>query len=472
MQYSNRSFQTKNLAKTILCSSTLLLMTQYVCANQVNLNIQVQGEGQVLSSDGSISCAEDCDFTIEASQVIKLGPENADNFDGWSVDSCDYGNGLLVDQTPFSIGSATNGAKTIVAADLDGDNDMDVVTIDLFGKAVRVRFNDGIGNFSAPVTVDNLQYPSSVVTADWDGDTDQDIIAVDYSSRKIYWYPNSGAGEFEEAIEIVLPVENVYAIAVNDLNQDGNLDLLVSSFGANIRGDLATLQNSITNAEMAWYLNDGQGSFSERLVVSTGEGAITLDSGDIDQDGDIDAVAALITEGKTVYYENHENQFQQKYTVKDTSGAYGVAVYDVDNDADLDILSAGYWSKELTLHINSGNGIFEDEVKVGNHGDGVSATAMADLNQDGLGDILMGVFNHNRFTWYQGQSVIECAFSSAQDKQVKAYFSENASGSEEVVSEVGGKSGGSSGLLLLSIMGLCYLRKLRYVAFDSLFITK
>ena len=96
----------------------------------------------------------------------------------------------------------------MIAADLDGDGDLDVVSAGYQdGRFVWYENTDGAGTFAAGQDIDLLDSAQSVVAADLDGDGDLDLVACDQVGGRIVWYENTdGLGTFSAAIDIALDV--------------------------------------------------------------------------------------------------------------------------------------------------------------------------------------------------------------------------------------------------------------------------
>ncbi len=96
----------------------------------------------------------------------------------------------------------------VTAADLDGDDDLDVVSAGYQdGRFVWYENTDGAGTFAAGQDIDLLDSARSVVAADLDGDGDVDLVACDQVGGRIVWYENTdGLGSFSAAIDIALDV--------------------------------------------------------------------------------------------------------------------------------------------------------------------------------------------------------------------------------------------------------------------------
>jgi len=193
-----------------------------------------------------------------------------------------------------------NGIQGAVLADLDGDGDLDLAVAQL-DHASAVLLNDGTGTFAvqgpACFTSDVLP-SSSVVAGDLDGDGDIDLVfgGCERSGlpRQSRIMRNLGGGCFlQEVLDMV--DEDVRAAAIGDLDGDGDLDVAF--------GGADALGGPVSPLVLA---NDGTGLFkrtpwSGRPVVASALGVM-----DADEDGDLELWVGL--QDRDHWYAGHERQ--------------------------------------------------------------------------------------------------------------------------------------------------------------------
>ncbi len=93
------------------------------------------------------------------------------------------------------ITNLTNGVKSVVAGDLDGDGDVDVAAVSYVGDTVDWFENDGAVDpaFSRHSVTTTLLGQMSMEIADVDGDGNDDLVVASYFDGKIAWYQNDGS---------------------------------------------------------------------------------------------------------------------------------------------------------------------------------------------------------------------------------------------------------------------------------------
>ena len=196
------------------------------------------------------------------------------------------GSGSFTQRDVFDIGQPS----AVKAGDIDQDGDVDIVVTDRFFNGVSWLENNGSENFSEHVVSNNLSSPRSVFLADLDNDGDLDISSASFNDNKVSWFENNGdlTQEWDEVSisNIALGAEE---IVVGDIDGDGFMDLLSASS---------------SDDRIAWYENEGNGTFTEFEIDISLNGTNSLDRADIDGDGDLDVVGFSSADNQIVWYEN------------------------------------------------------------------------------------------------------------------------------------------------------------------------
>lgn len=124
---------------------------------------------------------------------------------------------------------------SIVFADVDNDNDQDVVVTgrELSGTRIaRLFLNDGNGTFTPNngTNMTGVSY-SSVDFADVENDGDLDLIVtgmIGNTAEKTSLYKNNGVGNFTEVPNMIFDQVGYSSVGFSDVNNDGYSDLLIT----------------------------------------------------------------------------------------------------------------------------------------------------------------------------------------------------------------------------------------------------
>jgi hypothetical protein len=237
---------------------------------------------------------------------------------------------------------------SLVASDVDSDGDLDLITGSWEWDGIAWYENaDGLGTFSSRKAVaeySSVMFVSSLVAADLDGDLDVDIAAAHTYGWS--WYENIGAHEMPWPVKTIEGTRGVDVLEAADVNGDGNLDL-IAGFS---QGRYAT------EGSVKWYeYSDTLGTFGDgQTIVTQQSGVDSVEAMDIDGDGDQDIIvsassgtqSSLTTAPDNIaWYENTDGQgtFGAVHVITtQVDGPAAVLAADVDRDGDLDVISAAY----------------------------------------------------------------------------------------------------------------------------------
>ena len=154
-----------------------------------------------------------------------------------------------------TITTSAYAARSVYAADLDGDGDLDVLSASFNDDRIAWYENDGSGTFVSMQTITtSADGAQDVYAADLDGDGDYDILSASYNDDQIAWYENNGTGTFGSMQFITTLADGANGVYVADLDGDG---------------DCGVLSASSNDDRIAWYENNGTGNFGNIQTLTT-----------------------------------------------------------------------------------------------------------------------------------------------------------------------------------------------------------
>lgn len=278
------------------------------------------------------------------------------------------------------------GPTSVVAADLDGDGDLDLVTANWgdwyeLNNTVSILKNNGDGTFAAKVDYETSFGPRSVFAADLDGDGDKDLATANYTNdsppgHTVSILKNNGDGTFAISVDYEAGNYLIFVFAA-DIDGDGDLDLAIAN---DFSDSISVLKNT------------GDGTFAIRIVYPVEYAPSSVLASDLDEDGDIDLVTTN-TANVSVLKNNGDGTFGPKDNYPTGNFPASVFAADLDNDGDKDlaVVNAEYWFYGLNSTIsvlnNNGDGTFSTKVDYSAEGSPVSVFA-SDLDNDGDLDLV------------------------------------------------------------------------------------
>ena len=274
--------------------------------------------------------------------------------------------------------------------------------------AVEVDVDDSPVEFLVPSRV------KDAYTIDLDGDGDLDVLAATYHT--IAWYANDGQGNFGDQQLISTQIAAGEVVYATDLDGDGDLDVLsISSL------------DDVNEGKIAWYENDGSGTFGEQQVIDLGGGPSDGQVIDLDGDGDDDVLASFSYDNQIAWYANDgQGNFGDRQIITtqapDPRSVYAI---DLDGDGDVDVLSASAFDDKIAWYENDGIGNFGPQQIIATQTNGARSAYAADLDGDGDQDVLSASRNDDKIAWYendgQGNFGEQQAISTELDRASNVY---------------------------------------------------
>ena len=286
--------------------------------------------------------------------------------------------------------------------DIDGDDDLDVVYKSNLDKIAWLENMDGMGSFGAEQLISEDNYPYAMKASDLDSDGDLDMIAILFG-QGIVWFENlDGQGNFGPGVVIAFPFDLSPILASMDLDNDGDLDIIVALEGG--------------PGSLNWFENDGFGNFAPIQEIyqfsfsSDWTNVLNITTTDINADGKIDLLIDTEHDDTPDYIYWLENldaagNFSNPILIDIKTTSLGsLRSYDLDNDNDLDILVSYYYNGSYLAWFENldGQGTFGPKQIINTAVQRATDASAADLNGDGILDIISASSFDDKIAWYEG----------------------------------------------------------------------
>ncbi|MCP3996773.1 MAG: hypothetical protein GY722_17190, partial [bacterium] len=366
-------------------------------------------DGTPSFTEGGAAAVLDADVNISDAELDALNSGNGD-YHGASVTLGRNGGVSTEDVFSFADGNgitletSTSLNKTVLQKSGATIGIFDTTTIP---GELRITFTNSGGQTPTSADVDYIlqqityanssDAPPATAQIDWsfdDGNTGSQgtggaltaLGSTTVSITAVNDAPNFDTASFTTHT-ITTGADGASSTVAMDIDGDGDLDVL--SADQNID-------------QIAWYENDGSGSFIATHVVSTNAGAvISVTAADVDGDGDMDILSASFSDNKVAWYENDGAENFTEHTI--TTGANGalvVTTVDMDGDGDMDVLSASQTDDTVAWYENDGSQNFsKHDISTG--ADKVKSITTADVDGDGDIDVLSASYNDDKIAWYE-----------------------------------------------------------------------
>jgi hypothetical protein len=264
--------------------------------------------------------------------------------------SINYGNGTFKAPVTYTLPGSSTIPNCIAAADYNNDGNVDLAVPLLNTNQVAVYLGNGDGTFKSPV-ISTIDLPSGYVfssagcaAADFNADGDIDLAAwTNYGQNsssavtEIYVLKGEGNGSFNSSPYPALANSTSFQpdqqLFVGDYDSDGKADIAATTSIEDNEGNTAT-----TTIHVLY----GNGNFTfDATTPYTGNGLISIGSGDLNSDGFTDLWA--LTNGHSAnqqlgtFYGNASRTFESYWIDTPLSNPVGASV------------DGWYWQPQLTM---------------------------------------------------------------------------------------------------------------------------
>jgi hypothetical protein len=262
-------------------------------------------------------------------------------------------------------------AGTIVSADFDSDGKPDLaVGGETVAPTITILLGDGRGKFIAGTNLGSIP-AEKIRTADLNNDGNADLLTTSYDGGSLQIYLGNGDGTFGQALNTTVPNSELWP-TIGDINHDGIPDVAVAR---------------IFNKALRVLIGNGDGTFTNAGDLATGDIPQSPVISDFNGNGNAD-IAVSNTFGATfnVYLGNGDGTFQTPIITAAPNPIYSAAA-DVNGDGKMDLVLA---SNATKLYLGNGDGTFlPPQTLLAEYG----TTQIVDVDGDGKLDVAVASSN-------------------------------------------------------------------------------
>ncbi len=292
--------------------------------------------------------------------------------------------------------NAGHSPLDLFLGDLDNDGDLDVTTSNVKDGTLTLVPNNGDGTFSTYEFYYVGGWPRGLAMGDIDNDDDLDLVTANYLGGSLSIRYNDGTGYFPKHFIKYIAVEP-FAVIIEDLDMDGSLDMVSADEGL---------------FELVLVYNDGNGNFTKRenLHYDIGGYPYAILYHDLNGDGIKDLITSNNGQNSLSFLWGQDNNtftpFVDYYSKE--LRPFGIVVGDIDGDGDDDLVctNLGFDTDpeyNLTFLWNDGNGTFTSHENMEVGADPVNLR-LSDIDLDGDLDIVVANMGSSSVTILKNQN--------------------------------------------------------------------
>lgn len=278
--------------------------------------------------------------------------------------------------------------KNVAVGDFNQDGKLDIAAVDFLTGAVQIFNGVGDGTFTAGALLSTGDTSADkIVVADFNGDGWPDLAVASNGGSNFVVFLNDTTGNFPATGVPVATFSGATDLVAADVNGDGKIDLLLPEPQP---GNLAV------------FLGDGLGGFAAEQDYPLGNNPIQIAVGDVNNDGNPDVVAtdqdynlgmgivvALGTGQASLF--SAPNSTPYPVTTQNTF-AYSphpeyVQMTDLNGDGNLDLIYTNQQYGTVGVMFGNGDGTFATPTEYPTDGAATGLT-LTDINQDGAMDVV------------------------------------------------------------------------------------
>ncbi len=316
--------------------------------------------------------------------------------------------------------SSAAGTLDVHTGDFNGDGIKDVASLSTGG--LQVRMGNGDGTFgSSPSFTAGTTLATDLNVADINDDGYDDIIVADRSAGSVKVWQSTGSGTFVQSATINVNAAiglNPANVEIGDINGDGHLDIVTGLQGG--------------PPGVATILGNGNGTFQVATATPAGpQGAFNLDVAlaDMNGDGSLDIIASERAPGVVhVQLNNGNGTFQSSLVTFVDDWADSIEIADLNEDGVQDLVVYGTNFNYMRSFMGTGLGTFHSESTFAMEADAPAhfngGVRLADLNDDGHIDMIYNPIADDTFyaRFGNGDGTFSSATSFASGSNMRNFW--------------------------------------------------
>lgn len=324
--------------------------------------------------------------------------------------------------------SVSSYPSSVMTADINGDNALDLISTNINSHSISVLLGDNSGNFSSNTDFEVGYTPTALAVADFNNDAKIDIAVANSASNSTSVLTGDGSGNFSAATDYAVGLRP-YALATADINGDTKADLIsvnknsntisvllngkftshsdfsvgnspnaltVADFNHDNKRDVAVTNWSSNSVSIL--LGNGQGGFLAKTDFTVGTNPSAVIAADFNGDSHIDlAVANTNSNTVSVLLANGSGGFLAKSDFVVGSSPQSLSSADFNGDNKIDLAVANYYTNNVSILLGNGTGSFATHID-NTVGHFPSAISTGDFNGDAKTDIVTANYLDNNLS--------------------------------------------------------------------------
>jgi hypothetical protein len=275
-------------------------------------------------------------------------------------------------------------------ADLDGNGFSDLVVSTMSPNLINLYLRQPGGELAkTPISQESGFFPVSLAAGDFLGDQTNELVALDLSGGELVLMTYEGIDGF--VTHSTVPFSSSYSqLKVADIDHDGHEDIYLAQ---------------ANRQQVDVLFGQGEGAFAPVLSLDLPLGAYDVAALDLNQDSNLDLVVTDGLSRVWTLLNLDGRSFGSPVHTQAGSGARSIEVADLDGDTDQDIVVANFNSNSITVLENIGDGTLGRRIGGLSLSGQPNSIQCGDMNDDGVPDVVIHLAGNNGMLVVEAEGV-------------------------------------------------------------------